>query len=147
MISELKINFDFGKLAEKVPSIIDKYLNDSVAEDVIKASKAKIKSGNVRPMLSTESTIPIRQRRGTGTTPLFESGRLHDSLIKSKEGIKVIDYGLLHLKGYTTKKGSLIPKKKVPARNFIDIPKTFSDDIYDNFNKALKLSSPIVLKL
>tara|TARA_R110000751_G_scaffold1533_1_gene5724 strand:+ start:19 stop:471 length:453 start_codon:yes stop_codon:yes gene_type:complete len=147
MISEVSVNFNFGRLSDKLESIISKYLNDDFAEQVVKASKEKIKSGKVTPALSP-TTLEIRQRRGTvGSSPLYETGRLHDSIKKTSDGIEAIGYAGKHLKGYNTSAKSMIPKKQVPKRNFIDIPKASADGLEKDMLEALVMQAPIVLKV
>jgi|TARA_R110000823_G_scaffold102889_1_gene220180 hypothetical protein len=147
MISEVSVNFNFGRLSDKLESIIDKYINDDFAEQVVKASKEKIKSGKVTPVLK-QSTIKIREKRGTGgSRPLYETGALHDSIKKTSDGIQMAGYGGKHLKGYTTVKKSMIPRKKVKKRNFIEIPKASADGLEKDMLEALILQPPIVLKV
>jgi len=45
---EIKANFDFGKMANKLPKVIDKFLNESYADVVAKDSKKFIESGKVK---------------------------------------------------------------------------------------------------
>tara|TARA_R100000781_G_C3975749_1_gene91779 strand:+ start:42 stop:509 length:468 start_codon:yes stop_codon:yes gene_type:complete len=152
MISEVSVNFNFGRLSDKIESIIDKYLNDEFAEQVVKASKEKIKSGKVTPALSP-TTIAIRQKRGTGgSRPLYETGALHDSIKKTSDGIEAIGYAGKHLKGYVTSKKSMIKGKDVSVngkqpRNFIAIPKASSEALAKDMNDALIMQAPIVLKV
>ena len=147
MISEVSVNFNFGRLSDKIESIINKYLNDDFAEQVVKASKEKIKSGKVTPALK-KSTIEIREKRGTGgSIPLYETGALHDSIKKTSDGIQMAGYGGKHLKGYTTVKASMIPRKKVRKRNFIETAKTSNDKLAKDMNDALIMQAPIVLKV
>jgi phage gpG-like protein len=146
MVSEIKVNFDFSKLEKDLPNIIKEYLNDEFAGEVVKASKEKIIKGQVEPSLA-ESTIEIRRRRGTGgSRPLYETGALHDSLTKSKDGIEVKGYGGQHLKGYVTSSNSMIKSKNVPARNFIAIPKVSHKRLIKRMKDSMKLQSPVVLK-
>tara|TARA_R110000737_G_scaffold326319_1_gene339976 strand:- start:425 stop:892 length:468 start_codon:yes stop_codon:yes gene_type:complete len=152
MISEVSVNFDFGRLSDKIESIINKFLNDDFSEQVVKASKEKIKSGKVTPALSL-TTIAIRRKRGTGgSRPLYETGALHDSIKKTSDGIEVIGYAGKHLKGYKTAAKSMIPNKDVAVngkqpRNFIAIPKASSQALAKDMNDALILQAPIVLKV
>ena len=152
MISEVSVNFNFGRLSDKLESIIDKYINDDFAEQVVKASKEKIKSGKVTPTLK-KSTIEIREKRGTGgSRPLYETGALHDSIKKTSDGIEAIGYAGKHLKGYVTSKKSMIKGKDVSVngkqpRNFIAIPKASSDGLEKDMLDALVMQAPIVLKV
>ena len=56
-------------------------------------------------------------------------------------------YGGKHLKGYTTVKASMIPRKKVRKRNFIETAKTSNDKLAKDMNDALIMQAPIVLKV
>lgn len=146
MISEIKVNFDFGKLEKDLPNILKSYLNSDFAEKVVKASKEKIIKGKVTPKLES-STLKIRKRRGTGgSKPLYETGKLYNSLNNSKNGLEVVGYAGEHLKGYTTSNKSMIKNKIVPARNFIAIPETSHKKLVDKMKASMKLKSPIVLK-
>ena len=122
---------------------------------IVESSKAFIKSGGVKPKLKP-STIQIRKARGTGgTTPLYETGALVNSLKATKEGIKGLHYGELHYKGFKPKqipfkivKGErewFMPNTKgirVPARNFIAMDKTKMakpiNNLMKQIGKALK---------
>ena len=120
MISEVSVNFNFGRLSDKIESIINKYLNDDFAEQVVKASKEKIKSGKVTPALSP-TTIAIRQKRGTGgSRPLYKK-----SMIKGKD----------------------VSVNGKQPRNFIAIPKASSEALAKDMNDALIMQAPIVLKV
>jgi len=105
-------NFSFRKLANAFDEVFDDFVENDFAEDAIKSAKEIIKGGHTRPLLP--STIERRKRRGTGgTTPLFETGNLHNSLKKVKGGIEMAHYGLHHQRGFR------VGKTKVPPRRFI----------------------------
>ena len=149
---QIKTTFDFGKLAkfvasESFTSQVSKFLGGGIVE----SSKAFMKSGGVTPKLKP-STIQIRNARGTGgSTPLYETGALADSLKAKKEGIWGLHYGELHYKGYKPKQ---IPFKvvkgeqewfmpntkgiKVPARPFIFPSKKTILKSFDAFRKDIR---------
>jgi phage gpG-like protein len=136
---KIKANFDFGKMASKLPKVIDKFLNESYADVVAKDSKKFIESGKVRPTLSKESTKEIRKKRGQNTTkPLYATGALANSLSKSKKGLRMKSYGTLHLEGFRTAKSSMIPLKDVRARSFLQVDNL--SKITSKFYDALELA-------
>ena len=130
---QVKTTFDFGKLAKFVASeAFTSQVSKLLGGGIVESSKAFMKSGGVTPKLE-KSTIDIRRMRGSGgTTPLYETGALADSLKAKKEGIWGLHYGELHYKGFKPKqipfkivKGEkewFMPNTKgirVPARDFI----------------------------
>jgi len=134
---EIKTNFDFGKMANKLPKVIDKFLNESYAGVVAQDSKKFIESGQVKPKLSKESTIPIRTRDGFSKKPLYRTGTLADSITKSKKGLQMKSYGTLHHSGYSPT-GGWIKGKTVPPRPFLQV-NNLSKIINKLFN-ALKVA-------
>ena len=130
---QIKTTFDFGKLAKFVASeAFRSQVIKLLGGGIVESSKAFMRSGRVTPKLKP-STIQIRNARGTGgTTPLYETGALANSLKATKDGIKGLHYGELHYKGFKPKqipfkivKGErewFMPNTKgirVPARDFI----------------------------
>lgn len=111
-------NFSFQKLNRELDSILEKHifkLSDNLAD----MAKEKIKSGSVRPALKP-ITKKTRKKRGTGFTPLFESGALYNSIKPTKKGqdgepgVDIFEYGTLHERGFTHKSGT-----QVKARRFL----------------------------
>ena len=135
---EIKANFDFGKMANKLPKVIDKFLNESYADVVATDSKKFIESGKVKPALK-DSTKEIRKKRGqSGTKPLYATGALAKSLSKTKEGLRMKSYGTLHHEGYKTGKKSWIPDKVVKPRPFLQVNNL--SKITSKFYDALKVA-------
>ena len=137
---EIKANFDFGKMANKLPKIIDKFLNESYADVVAKDSKKFIESGRVTPQLN-DSTIEIRKNRKPyvgGSKPLYATGALANSLSKSKDGLKMKGYGAVHHSGFTTGSRSMIPNKIVRPRPFLQVDNL--SKITSKFYDALKVA-------
>ena len=137
---EIRVGVDFGKLASDMPKLIDKFVSDSFVGTSVELSKDFIKSGKVKPKLK-QSTIDRRKRgKYGGSTPLYESGALHNSLKKTKDGMEMTEYAPIHHSGH--------PNGHFPARPFIvipkleDIQKTFTDSI----RESLYRKSPLVLK-
>jgi hypothetical protein len=125
---EIKTNFDFGKMANKLPGIIEKTMQ-RYARSSATGSREAIDSG-VSPALE-ESTLKRRKRRGTGgSKPLYETGTLYRSIKGSSEGLEMKGYGFLH---HT---GDLHPK--TPQRKFIQISQKQIMPTLDKFKKDLK---------
>ena len=122
---EIKTNFDFGKMADQLPKVIDKFLNDSYAGVVAQDSKKFIESGSVKPKLK-ESTLRKRSRDGYGTKPLYRTGELANSISKSKDGLKMKGYGTLHHKGFVWGK-SIDPRPFLQVNNLSRIISKFFD--------------------
>tara|TARA_R110002012_G_scaffold109377_1_gene253148 strand:- start:111 stop:536 length:426 start_codon:yes stop_codon:yes gene_type:complete len=138
---KLKIKYDSGKLAGNWSKIVKKTLS-RYARSSAKGAKKNIDKG-LKPALK-KSTLIIRKQRGrTGTKPLFETGNLHRSITAKKDTLTMNSYGAEHHKGFTTRANSMIPKKKVPARPFIEPDKqeiltvfdALKRDIAKNFRK------------
>ena len=153
---QIKTTFDFGKLAKFVESeAFTSQVSKMLGGGIVESSKAFMKSGGVTPKLKP-STIQIRNARGTGgTSPLYETGALANSLKAKKEGIWGLHYGELHYKGFKPKqipfkivKGErewFMPNTKgirVPARNFIAMDaakmKKPINNLMKQIGKALK---------
>jgi hypothetical protein len=122
---EITVTYDAGYLAEKMPQMIKNLIKDYTIETG-KEIKNNIYGGKVTPNI-TETTKAIRRKRGQlGSPPLLASGSLLKSIrVKEfKHGAKITMnfYGALHNKGYNTAPNSMIPRKKVPKREFI-VPK------------------------
>ena len=148
-----EVTFDFGKLENKMPKIIEKYFQSAYRSSA-KGAKERIDKGLSPPL--KKSTIAIRKARGKGgTKPLYETGDLHRSIKGTSEGIEMNKYGIYHHKGFTPKKRPIkvvkgesewfiLNKKgiKVPARPFImpsekDITPAF-ERLRKGIRKALK---------
>ena len=140
---QIKTTFDFGKLAKFVTSeSFTSQVSKMLGGGIIESSRAFMKSGGVTPKLE-QSTIDIRRARGTGgTTPIYETGALANSLKVKKDGIWGLHYGKDQYEGFTTSKNSMIPNKKVPARNFIAMDATKMkkpiNELMKQIGKALK---------
>ncbi len=144
---EAKITYDAKNLAKTMPKIIKGLLKRYTIQTGNNI-KSNIFEGKVKPSLS-KTTKEIRRKRGQlGSPPLFASGKLYNSIkVKElKEGAKISMnfYGALHNKGYNTAPNSMIPRKKVPKREFItpkegtldQLMKKFKKDVSKNFNKS-----------
>ena len=165
MATRLKVtsNFSFMKLAGKLPETLQSSMNN-MAQSAVRGAKERIDKGLSPPL--RQSTIELRQERGTGgTKPLYETGALHRSIKLSRAldksglstagvGVNMLEYGWHQHKGFTSKNVPIGFKngkpqflrnkkisKKVPARPFIfPSEKDLTDSLQKtmiNINKAL----------
>lgn len=137
---EAKVTYDAGRLAKEMPKMIKKLLIDYTTETG-KNVKSNIFEGKAKPGLS-QTTKDIRRKRGQlGSPPLFASGRLYNSIkvkeFKTTASISMNLYGALHNKGYNTAPNSMIPRKKVPKREFITPKEGTFDRLVKNFGKNI----------
>ncbi|MAH48519.1 hypothetical protein CMI37_22020 [Candidatus Pacearchaeota archaeon] len=142
-------NYSFKKAGNKLVGIIAetltamaRYQNESIQRGIDTQTDIK---GSKFAKLSTASTLPIRNRRGHGFTPLSTmkmgtvgaSGR-DFSTSKSLRATKMVpatrssmeskviminEHGIYHNEGFTTGGKSMIPGKKVPKREWFGITK------------------------
>tara|TARA_R100001594_G_scaffold22917_3_gene44545 strand:- start:954 stop:1379 length:426 start_codon:yes stop_codon:yes gene_type:complete len=130
-----KITYNAAKLASALPRIISK-TTSRYARLSAKGAKKNIDRG-VKPPLK-QSTLNIRHNKGiTGTKPLYETGNLHRSIKAKGDTLTMNDYGFQHQHGFTTGASSAVPKKKVPARPFIEPDKQEILTVLDAFKKDI----------
>ena len=149
MSVKIKVKYDATKLHRNLDKIIKKTMS-RYARSSAKGAKKNIDKGvkTITPHSEGSglrtSTLNIRQKRGiTGTKPLFETGNLYRSIKAKKDTLTMLDYGMEHQEGFTTKANSMIPKKKVLPRPFIEPDKqeiltvidAFKRDLHKNFKK------------
>ena len=118
-------------IAETLTDMAD-YQNESIQRGIDTQTDIK---GAKFAKLSTKSTLPIRNKRGQGFTPL---DRMKGERQKKLRNTKVIPskrstltsqvlmltkYGVYHNEGFTTASDSMIPGKKVPKREWFGISK------------------------
>ena len=118
---QIKSNFSFTKLGTYIRGrVFSTKTGQIFGSHIAKSSREFIESGKVKPPLK-KSTLDIRRNRGgSGSRPLFETGALARSLKATKDGhLSMEHYGAKHLKEHYTDAGSMIPGKLVPARDFI----------------------------
>ena len=148
---QVKTTFSFSKLASQIPKILEKHMQRTGRSSATGAREAIDKG--VKPKLE-DSTIEIRKKRGTGgTKPLYETGALYRSIKGTSEGLEMLNYGLFHHRGYETQgeefmefrggsyqtaDASMIPNKKVPARQFIKPSERTILKSFDAFRKDLR---------
>ena len=139
---EVKYNIDFGKaLKEFDDNKLFNTLNDGLSHKVAETSSRYILEGKVKPKL------PKTNPRGTKGKPLFDTGKLANSLKGTSQGISGVSYGKKHYQedGYTWDKKVVIEGKEktlhleVPQRKFITAhypsEKTANNKIYKEFEK------------
>ena len=149
----IKSNFSFGKLARKMPGIMQE-LSKGAGKGAATGIKQALEKDKYKDL--EDSTIDIR-RRGlspsagfmkTGSKkPLVHTGRLRDSIKQSKDGVQMNRYGQYQNDGIrSTSERSMIGGKTVPPRSFIDKgllietpeKKKALDDFYNNIKKAVR---------
>lgn len=116
------------RLRDKLDKILSKG-GQRITRSAAKGARERIEKGLAPPL--QQSTLELRKDMGIGgTKPLFATGALHRSIKSTKDGLEMLEYGLYHHYGYTTKKvptklrrdGSGFfanASKQVPARPFI----------------------------
>ena len=133
---KVSVSYNAGKLASQMPKIVEKYMQ-RYAKSAEKGSKEAIDKG-LSPYLK-DSTLKIRKNRKiTETKPLYETGNLYRSIKGTSEGLQMLNYGLLHHKGFTTDPKSMIPNKIVPAREFIGASKKEILSVFNKFRKDIR---------
>ena len=133
-----KRNFSFKKSAALINGIIANSLTTMARyqTEAIERGIDRKTDINDKPFekLSTASTLPIRNQRGHGFTPLDTMRKTRKSLraiqmIPAKPSnlvskIKMLNkHGVYHNEGFTTGAKSMIPGKDVPQRNWFGISK------------------------
>ena len=140
----VKVNIDFSKALKKIEGDeILKLSNEGVISPIAKASSDFIRAGKVSPPLSEFNP------RGENAPPLFDTGKLANSLKGTTKGISGESYGIEHRKtgGYTWEE----KKIKVRKREFIISSKGSEqgtvDKIYKEFqDKFVKLIDKSIRK-
>ena len=125
----IKTNFDFGKLASQIDTLVAQAVKDT-SKGVAESAKKYIKSGQVTPDI-TPYTKKRRKARGNPTSPpLYEYGKLHNSIKPVDGGIEMNGYGLAHQKGMG----------RLPERKFIfpQITKEVVSKFINNMKKAMR---------
>ena len=136
---EITTNFSFKKLSNSIEKII-KDTTSNYAKKTEKGAKSKIDRG--LPKLN-DVTEKIRKQRGQPIRPALKAtGNLYNSIKQREDNLEMLEYGLLHNKGFTTGKDSMIPNKPVKPRPFISATIKDKKEIQKEFvkqvDKALK---------
>ena len=137
---QIRTTFDFGKLASQMPKILEKH-----TQRTARSSATGAREAIDRGVMTTggeglkDSTIAIRKKRGTGgSKPLYETGALYRSIRGTSEGLEMLNYGLYHEEGFTTKGTSMIPNKTVEPRPFIHPSEKAILKSFDAFRKDMR---------
>ena len=114
---EIKSNFSFSKLANNLPKILVRHAR-RMTENSVQGAIENIDKGLSPPL--KKSTLEIRKFRGRGgSKPLFETGRLKRSIKGTKDGIRMVEYGMYHQTGFTPKKIPFIMCQVSKKRDFL----------------------------
>ena len=150
---QIKTTFDFGKLANKAQNLVDSLVTDTISGES-KQMKKRISSGSTitgKMDSVSKTTIDIREMRNSSSKkPMYDTGKLHDSIQPKKEGVWGKTYGTYHqnthktvtnkfTKWYFMETGKNIANKTVPARRWMHDSDTFKHDkkIIDSFFKSI----------
>ena len=132
---EIKYNIDFKRILKEFETQrLTKTLNEGVSPEVAGASAKYIKSGHVIPKL--KKTNP----RGTSAPPLFDTGKLANSLRGGPSGISGVSYAKDHRTegGYPWK--GIIVQQREYITAALPTEKANTKKIYKDFEqKFIKL--------
>ena len=132
---EIKYNIDFKRILKEFETQrLTKTLNEGVSPEVAGASAKYIKSGHVIPKL--KKTNP----RGTSAPPLFDTGKLANSLRGGPSGISGVSYAKVHRTegGYPWK--GIIVQQREYITAALPTEKANTKKIYKDFEqKFIKL--------
>ena len=153
LIKKITTTFDFGKLASKIPEILD----DLVEESKMVYAEMSVKNitEGLRPL--KKPSIDARKKGHywgnkkvtptSKTKPLDYTGDLIKSIKIHKQGIIMNEYGLHHQRGFTLPQGTRVPPRKFLAMNldaknitgkYKETQKKFIKNMYKKIGKALK---------
>ena len=135
---KVSVSYNAGKLASELPKIIDRYI-EGIGMSFEKGSKEKIDKG-LSPALA-DYTLDQRRKKGiSGTKPLFATGKLYRSIKGTKDGLKMVDYGIKQHRGIDP--NPTLGWAPIPPREFISSDKKEkSKSLYvfwKNIRKAFK---------
>ena len=143
MDAKAKRNYSFKKAASLINGIVAETLTDMARyqNEAMQTNLDESKDINDKSFISLKkSTLEIRKKRGQGTLAL-DTGKMGRR--KKLRGLKNIpakksnlvskvvmtaEYGVYHNQGFVTAADSMIPGKKVPARNWFGITKDMRPD-------------------
>ena len=129
---KIKTNFDFGKLASKMPKIISEYIT-GYAKDTEQGTKSNLDNSVKNDGKALRSFTSEKENR----KPLIKTGKLYNSIQAEKDGLSILEYGYKH---HTGKWGHL--RSETETDNFIGTTKSNEEVINKKFmnivNKSLK---------
>jgi|TARA_R110000772_G_scaffold146971_1_gene257412 hypothetical protein len=122
---EVKVNFDFGKMAQALPKAIDDYTKEYVKDSAMQTKKnidsSKDKFGK---------PLKIQYRDGQ---PLKLTGEMYNSIKQNKNSLSIKEYGYYHDQGLVkTVKGSS------NTSNFISTSPENKNKIDDKFMQSVR---------
>ena len=124
----VKTNFDFSKLANALPDVINKYL-EGYAEDTVKGTRRNIDNGSGADGKSL--SLGASSYRA-GQQALYNTGEMYNSLKRNKNVFFIKEYGYRHNQGeYPTVSGTNV-------RNFIGTTKENKEKIDKNFMSSVQ---------
>lgn len=127
---KIKTNFSFSKVGRRINAMMNSSVRE-MRQGGAKDFKANIDAG-LSPPLKQKTTMQVRKIRGiSGDKPLYATGALYNSIKEVKDGVQMMEYGLLHDKGFKPTNIPVVRKNYymmmknlntlVPKRNFITI--------------------------
>lgn len=124
---KVKVNFDFGKLANSMPNIVNKYV-----EGYVKETEVQTKKNIDRSKDKFGGSLKINYRKGQ---PLFDTGSMYNSIKQNKKSLSIKKYGYLHDRGE-------VPTLRSTSNtsNFIDTTPENKQKIDQQFIKSVKSS-------
>ena len=151
---EIKYNIDFGKAIAKLET---KKLNESanthLSTNLAESTKTFLKKKNngLAELSPTQKNVRLFTYKTKDIRPLFLTGRLHDSLKGSKEGLRGVDYINQHASGYDwtwDHPDKVMDSPRVPPRNiFSGYTKQEADkNVKDFGQKIVKLIDKTIRK-
>ena len=120
---EIKYNIDFGKaVAELEEKKLNESANTHLSTNLADTLKTFIKKKNngLAPLSPTQKNVRLFNYDTKDDRPLYLTGRLHDSIKGSKEGLKGVDYINDHGTGYNwswSHPDKQMDNPRVPPRN------------------------------
>ena len=161
MIKKITTTFDFGKLASKIPEILDDLVEESkmvyaemsvknITEGLRPLKKPSIEARKKGHYWGNKKVTPTSK-----TKPLDYTGDLIKSIKIHEQGVIMNEYGLHHQKGFNIpmKRAGVTFNQPVPPRKFLALnldgkkikgtkygkkQKQFVDKMYKKLHKALK---------
>jgi hypothetical protein len=108
------------------PQKIAKESAKSIRERILKGLKPPLKESTMRIRKMTISKGANKRGPVAGATPLLATGALYRSIKDTKQGLKMLEYGLHHHKGFTPDKIPFTQTLKKDVVRFVDNKKAIS---------------------
>ena len=141
---DVKYNIDFKKLQREFEEKkLEKTINEGLSHKVAQTSSRYILDGKVKPKLSKNNP------RGQKAPPLFDTGKLADSLKGGPKGISGVNYAKEHRRegGYPWEEKGIIVEQREFITAAIPSEKSNTNKIYKDFEKKfVKLLSQLIRK-